>query len=141
MKKLSGTSIIVLILLGINLFLVYFLLFDTRLLNRWLNQFDGETVITTSTSEPIEEVDGYYELTNPSMDDIITPYKLIINDAEALYDVNNYGTLQMVMDVLGQQAIEVTSNSVETNPSMYQEIIDERLEAYEAGQTTKLPNR
>lgn len=125
MKKLSGTSIIVLILLGINLFLVYFLLFDTRLLNRWLNQFDGETVITTSTSEPIEEVDGYYELTNPSMDDIITPYKLIINDAEALYDVNNYGTLQMVMDVLGQQAIEVTSNSVETNPSMYQEIIDE----------------
>lgn len=124
MKKLSLTSIIVVILLGINLLLVYFLLFDTSLLNRWLNQFEGETVITTSTSEPIEEADDYYELKNPSMDDIITPFKLIINEAEALYDVNNYETLQQVMELLDKQAIEVASNSVETNPAMYQEIVD-----------------
>lgn len=123
MKKISVTSIIVAILLGINLMLVYFLLFNTSLLNRWLNQFEGETVITTSTSEPIEEVDDYYELTNPTLDQVITPYKIIINEAEALYDVNNYGTLQKVMELLDEQAIEVSSNSVETNPAMYEEIV------------------
>lgn len=124
MKKLSITSIIVVILLGINLMLVYFLLFNTSLLNRWLNQFEGETVITTSTSEPIEDADDYYELANPTVDEIITPYKLIVNEAEALYDVNNYDTLQNVMELLGNQAIEVASNSVETNPAMFQEIVN-----------------
>ena len=123
MKKISITSILVFILLTINVVLVYFLLFNTSLLNRWLNQFDGETVITTSTSEPIEEVADYYELTNSTMAEVVTPYKLIVTEGDAFYDVNNYGTFQTVMELLAKQSIEVVSNSVETEPSRYQEII------------------
>lgn len=123
MKKFSMMSFTVFILLVINLILVYFLLFNTSLLNRWLNQFEGETVITTTTSDPIVEVDDHYTLTEPTMDQVITPYKMIINEADAIYDVNNYDTLQAVMALLNQQAIEITSNNVETNPEMYQEAI------------------
>ena len=123
MKKFSMISFTVFILLVINLILVYFLLFNTSLLNRWLNQFEGETVITTTTSDPVVEVDDYYTLTQPTMDQVITPYKMIINEAEAIYDVNNYDTLQAVMALLNQQSIEITSNNVETNPEMYQEAI------------------
>src|SRR5690554_4877474 len=107
MKKLSLTSIIVFILLTINLFLVYLLLFDTKLLNRWLNQFEGETVITTSTSEPIEDVEDYYEVTTLTLDQLITPTKLIINESSDMYDVNNYATLQSVLELLGSQTIEL----------------------------------
>lgn len=120
MKKLSLTSIIVFILLTINLFLVYLLLFDTNLLNRWLNQFEGETVITTSTSEPIEDVEDYYEVTTLTLDQLITPTKLIINESSDMYDVNNYATLQSVLELLGSQTIELNKNSVETHPDMYE---------------------
>lgn len=120
MKKLSLTSIIVFILLTINLFLVYLLLFDTNLLNRWLNQFEGETVITTSTSEPIEDVEDYYEVTTLTLDQLITPTKLIINESSDMYDVNNYATLQSVLELLGSQTIELNTNSVETHPDMYE---------------------
>lgn len=123
MKKLSLTSIIVFILLTINLFLVYLLLFDTNLLNRWLNQFEGETVITTSTSEPIEDVEDYYEVTTLTLDQLITPTKLIINESSDMYDVNNYATLQSVLELLGSQTIELNSNSVETHPEMYEAVI------------------
>lgn len=120
MKKLSLTSIIVFILLTINLFLVYLLLFDTNLLNRWLNQFEGETVITTSTSEPIEDVEDYYEVMTLTLDQLITPTKLIINESSDMYDVNNYATLQSVLELLGSQTIELNKNSVETHPDMYE---------------------
>lgn len=123
MKKFSMMTFTVFILLVINLVLVYFLLFNTSLLNRWLNQFEGETVITTTSSEPIVEEDDYYTLTDPTMDEVITPYKMIINEAEAVYDVNNYDTLQAVMALLNQQSIEITSNNVETNPEMYQQAV------------------
>lgn len=122
MKKLSLTSIIVFILLTINLFLVYLLLFDTNLLNRWLNQFEGETVITTSTSEPIEDVEDYYEVTTLTLDQLITPTKLIINESSDMYDVNNYATLQSVLELLGSQTIELNKNSVETHPDMYEAV-------------------
>lgn len=122
MKKLSLTSIIVFILLTINLFLVYLLLFDTNLLNRWLNQFEGETVITTSTSEPIEDVEDYYEVTTLTLDQLITPTKLIINESSDMYDVNNYATLQSVLELLGSQTIELNTNSVETHPDMYEAV-------------------
>lgn len=123
MKKLSLTSIIVFILLTFNLFLVYLLLFDTSLVNRWLNQFEGETVITTSISEPIEVEEDYYEVTTLTLDQLITPTKLIINEASDFYDVNNYATLQSVLELLGSQTIELNSNSVETHPEMYEAVI------------------
>lgn len=123
MKKLSLTSIIVFILLAFNLFLVYLLLFDTSLVNRWLNQFEGETVITTSISEPIEVEEDYYEVTTLTLDQLITPTKLIINEASDFYDVNNYATLQSVLELLGSQTIELNSNSVETHPEMYEAVI------------------
>ena len=123
MKKLSLTSIIVFILLTINLFLVYLLLFDTNLLNRWLNQFEGETVITTSISEPIEAEEDYYEVTTLTLDQLITPTKLIVNETSDFYDVNNYATLQSVLELLGSQTIELNSNSVETHPEMYEAVI------------------
>lgn len=123
MKKLSLTSIIVFILLTFNLFLVYLLLFDMSLVNRWLNQFEGETVITTSISEPIEVEEDYYEVTTLTLDQLITPTKLIINEASDFYDVNNYATLQSVLELLGSQTIELNSNSVETHPEMYEAVI------------------
>lgn len=122
MKKLSLTSIIVFILLTINLFLVYLLLFDTNLLNRWLNQFEGETVITTSISEPIEAEEDYYEVTTLTLDQLITPTKLIINESSDMYDVNNYATLHSVLELLGSQTIELNTNSVETHPDMYEAV-------------------
>lgn len=122
MKKLSLTSIIVFILLTINLFLVYLLLFDTNLLNRWLNQFEGETVITTSISEPIEAEEDYYEVTTLTLDQLITPTKLIINESSDMYDVNNYATLKSVLELLGSQTIELNTNSVETHPDMYEAV-------------------
>lgn len=124
MKRISMTTLLLTFFVALNLLLIYFLLFDTQFMTSLFNRFEEETVIT-STSEPVENVNAFHQRTDPAVEDIIAPYKLIVHEADKLYDVNYHATLEEVVTILGNQSIELVDNHVETDPELFQAVFQQ----------------
>lgn len=124
MKRISITTLMLTFFVVLNLLLIYFLMFDTQFVTSLFNRFEEETVIT-STSEPVENVNAFHQLTNPTVESIITPYKLIVRESDQLFDVNYYPTLEEVVAILGNQSIELVDNHVETDPELFQAVFQQ----------------
>lgn len=126
MKRITLTTLLLAFFVILNLLLIYFLMFDTQVLTPLFNSFEEETVITT-TSEPRENASDYRQLTDPTVDQIITPYKLIVQEDAQYYDVNYYATLEAVMELLANQPFELVDNHVETDPAMFQAMVEQNF--------------
>ena len=126
MKRVSLTTLLLAFFVTLNLLLIYFLMFDTQILTTLFNRFEEETVIT-STREPEEDVSALHQLTNPAIEQIITPYKLVVQEDAQRYDVNYYATLEEVMALLANQPFELDDNHVETDPAMFQAIYEQNF--------------
>lgn len=126
MKRITVTTLLLAFFVTLNLLLIYFLMFDTQILTPLFNRFEEETVITT-TSEPRENGSNFRQLTNPTVDQIITPYKLVVKEDAQYYDVNYNATLEAVMELLANQPFELVDNHVVSDPEMFHSLSDQNL--------------